>query len=57
MKRITKEEFAERMAEIAKMGDPEAQHGKADALMTKTLRSLGYEVGADVFDSMKKWYS
>lgn len=37
--------------------DEEMRHVEADGLMCDLLRSLGYEKGVQVFDSMHKWYA
>lgn len=50
-------EFERTMKEIADIKDIEERHLQADALMVKTLESLGYEAGAKVFDDMELWYA
>lgn len=57
MDRITPDEFANRMRKIADIGDTEGGHLDADDLMVQVLRSLGYDAGCDVYDSMRKWYA
>lgn len=54
---MDKEEFAKRMAEIAKNLDSEVGHGEADDLLCEVLRELGYGEGIDIFESMHKWYA
>lgn len=60
---LTPEEFAIAMAQIKtgvcydRMYDQEDQHFDADELMCNVLRSLGYDEGVDIFDSMPKWYA
>lgn len=53
----SKEEFAEKMAEIAKGGDVEASHGDADELMCQVLTEWGYGDGVKIFEEMSKWYA
>ena len=38
-------------------GDPEAGHSKADDVLVKFLRSLGYNRLADAWDAIEKWYA
>lgn len=54
---MTPEEFADRMREIARPGDPEASHAAANDLMIEVLKSLGYEEGTTLFEGMGKWYA
>ena len=54
---MTKEEFAEKMAEIAKGGDIEASHEDADDLMCQVLTEWGYGDGVKIFEEMSKWYA
>lgn len=54
-KKITPQEFAERMAEIAKMKDVESRHTHADGLMEEVLEALGYDEGLKIYDDMTKW--
>jgi len=56
-KRMTKEEFAEKMIEIRDEGDIESRHGHADDLMCKLLESMGYGEGVKIFYDMVKWYA
>ena len=44
------------MQEIASY-DIEAKHHKADKLLCKLLRLLGYDKGVEIFENMTKWYS
>ena len=56
---ITPGEFLEQMQEIA--NDPhydnEIAHVRADGLMMRTLESLGYADGVEVFFKMPVWYA
>lgn len=54
---MTTLEFAQKMREISKYGDIEESHGKADDLMCRLLRELGYGDGIDIFEAMDKWYA
>jgi hypothetical protein len=56
-KPITPDEFAARMAKIAREGGPEGAHCDADELMCRLLQVLGYGEGIAVFQSMQKWYA
>ena len=56
-KRMTPQEFAEKMIEIRDEGDIESRHGHADDLMCKLLESMGYGEGVKIFDDMGKWYA
>lgn len=53
------EAFDEKMREIAAIAfcDPERGHRLADQLICKTLRTLGYDYGIDLFVAMDKWYA
>lgn len=60
MKRtISPKEFADKMQKLLALNsdDEEGTHRNADALMCQVLRSLGYEVGVEIFEEMKKWYT
>lgn len=56
---MTPEEFFKKMRQLynEKMIDPEMRHILADKLMADCLRSLGYELGVEVFEAMTRWYS
>ena len=54
---LTPEEFAEKMAGIAKNGDEERKHVAADSIMCELLKSLGFGEGVGIFEDMDKWYS
>ena len=56
-RRMTPEEFAEKMTAILKGNDLEAEHVDADRLMVAMLMQLGYNEGAYVFARAKKWYA
>jgi hypothetical protein len=49
--------LAKALREIEARGDPEMAHDEADALLVKTLRTLGYGEAMDVFEKMEKWYA
>lgn len=53
---ITPIEFFRRMNTIDCIYDEEERHIQADRLMVKTLCSLGYETGCNIFTGMKKEY-
>lgn len=59
MKKLTPEEFAERMKEIVDKyaGNQEAVHEQMDQLMGETLIALGYHEGIKIFNSTPKWYA
>lgn len=58
MKKLTPEEFAERMKEIKETSvDEEEVHGRMDDLMADTLKALGYREGIKIFNSTPKWYA
>ncbi len=38
-------------------GDVEHQHGEADGLVIKFIRSLGYDDIADAWQKVPKWYA
>lgn len=50
-------EFERKMREISEIDDSETKHIKADELMCEVLKSLGYEVGVEIFEKMRKWYA
>jgi len=56
---MTPHEFAVEMAKLKlEHGDnPEALHGRVDALMEHQLRKLGYGAGIDILDGMELWYA
>ncbi len=55
---MSPEEFKEAMENIDDhFSDPEFLHVKMDELMCKTLRSLGYGEGVDIFEKARKWYA
>jgi len=54
---ITPEEFAQRMRDIARMGDEESAHSQADDLLCEVLKQHGYGVGVEIFQNMPKWYA
>lgn len=58
-RRMTPEEFANKMQQLknTKGHDEEGFHGDADDLMCELLRSLGYEKGIEIYDSIEKWYA
>lgn len=37
--------------------DAEVEHARADELMEKMLRALGYNEGMDIYDMMTRWYA
>lgn len=39
------------------ISDPEAIHSLADKFLCDLLRSLGYVMTVDYFESLEKWYS
>ena len=58
------EEFADKMRKIPDIlddfgvpWDREDSHRLADEYLCDMLRELGYEEGADIFESMPKWYA
>jgi hypothetical protein len=51
---ITPDEFEAKMESF--IGDPHDAHVQMDDLMEKTLISLGYEKGVEVFQKQDKWY-
>jgi hypothetical protein len=55
--KMTPEEFAEAMRSIEKDSDVESRHSKADNLMMKVLRELGYTKGIKIYQRMDKWYA
>ena len=56
-RRMTPEEFAEAMKEIAESDDPECAHSYMDDLMCQLLDDLGYEEGVKIFLDAEKWYA
>lgn len=55
---ITAAEFERKMREIAEIKhDDEGRHMKADDLLCKVLKSLGYEKGVEIYESIGKWYA
>lgn len=52
-----KRKYRRLIDECADMGDPEAAHGDADALLCDLLRELGFDYVAETFESMHKWYA
>ena len=50
-------EFRDRMSELVGLGDKEVAHIMADDLTQEALRFLGYGEGADIFNSIEKWYA
>ena len=68
MDMISAAEFERRMKEILERkpldNKPEScaasvagKHEDADDLMCKTLKSLGYSAGVEIFEKMEKWYA
>lgn len=52
------EDFAKEMEAIAALdSDPEKAHVRADDLMCRVLRGLGYGEGIDIFNDIEKWYA
>ena len=51
--------FTDKMRELSELfsDDEEAGHVEMDKLMCETLRSLGFEVGIDIFINFPKWYA
>lgn len=54
---ITPGEFAERMKEIAELGDKEAMHSMADRLLCEVLEEKGFKAGVEIFKNMNLWYA
>lgn len=54
---ITAAEFERKMKKIAEIEDDENRHKKADDLLCKTLKSLGYEAGVEIYERIGKWYA
>jgi len=50
---VSPESFAECMAHIERTLGMEDDHMAADTLMKETLRSLGYEAGVLIYESME----
>ena len=53
-KKLTKDELLERLRELAKDGDHEAAHGRADAALIDFINDP--EI-AEAFDAIEKWYA
>jgi len=53
---MTTKEFADKMKEIATLGDKETRHMLADDLLSDCLKELGFHEGCEVFNKMQKWY-
>jgi len=54
---MTPDEFAKKMSETCRPGDPECAHLDADDLMCDLLDSLGYGAGVVTFRASHKWYA
>lgn len=54
---MSKTEFTMKMKKISEETDKEARHLKADNLMIHLIKSLGYTSGAEIFESMPRYYS
>lgn len=55
---VTAADFEKKMKEIAEIKyDDEGRHKKADDLLCKVLKSLGYEKGVEIYESIGKWYA
>ena len=39
------------------LGDPEAEHVRADELLCELLKQLGYEKTVTAFEKVFKWYA
>lgn len=61
MNLITAAEFERKMRAIEveniKIGDRELYHKQADELLCKTLESLGYEAGIEIYKRIGKDYA
>ena len=56
---LTPQEFAEKMLGIKQeyAGDPECMHGAIDDAEEDLLRSLGYDAGINLANSVTRWYA
>ena len=54
---MTPEEFTEAMQKVARGGDPEMDHSKADDLLCRALRDLGYGDGIKIYEKIHKWFA
>jgi len=54
---ITPSKFAENMKAIMQSHGCEDAHKKADDLLCKVLRCLGYHEGVETFENTIKWYA
>ena len=55
--KMTPQEFALRMREIAANDDIEEGHATADALLCRVLRELGFQDGISTYEAMPKWFA
>ena len=56
MSRPTKpEEMAYMMRQLVDNDDNELRHARADELLCRVLRELGYEDAVEVFNGMRRW--
>ena len=60
---MTPEEFEEKMKKTYDKHHMEEGHAgeeghmEMDAILVETLRSLGYDKGCDIYDSVSMWYA
>lgn len=56
---MTKEQFSEKMRDLKNRSGEfheEYKHQEADEILSACLKSLGYDEGVDIFNSLPKWY-
>ncbi|MGO9455681.1 MAG: hypothetical protein ACLP62_01345 [Acidimicrobiales bacterium] len=52
----TPEELAEAMAKVIATPDTQGAHYKADLLMARQLRALGYGRAMNLYATLKRWF-
>ena len=50
-------ELCEQMKALQDIWDIEEAHGKADDILCKALKQLGYNELVDLYEKVDKWYS
>lgn len=54
---INRQEYIERLRELERLDDTEAEHALADDILVEILIKLGMDDIADAYGSVNKWYA
>ena len=54
---INKQEYIERLRELERLDDTEAEHAEADNILAELLVELGMQDIVDEYGKIPKWYA